>query len=376
MRRRGKHRGEQTRLRRRRSLAWDVAPIMVLAGAGVALLQKPAPSREPARPAFGRTARDPDRPREADRGRLAGKPTEIPKRGWKDILLRTKREFSDDQVPLISAGVTFYTLLALFPGMAAFVSLYGLFADVNEAQRDLALLSFVLPPAALAFIGEQMVRLAASSQGGLSLAFIAGLLAAIWSANGAVKALILGLNIAYEETERRGLVRRTLISLGFTLGFMVFIMATLTMFAARPAIERLLGPEAAQTFSLISWPVVVVALTAGLALLYRYGPSRDPVRWHWISWGSVGVIILWLAASALFSVYVSNFAHYDRTYGSLGAAIGFMMWIYVSTIVVLGGAELNAEIEHQTMVDTTTGPERPMGLRRAKMADTVGPAQR
>jgi membrane protein len=363
MRRRRRSQAAQPRSRRGESLAWDVAPLMVLAGAGVALLRESAPERPSARG------------REVERGRLAAAPAEIPKRGWKDILLRTRKEFSKDQIPLISAGVTFYALLALFPGVAAFVSLYGLFADVGEAQRHLAALEFLLPPTAVAFIGEQMVRLASASEGGLSLAFAAGLLTAIWSANGAVKALILGLNIAYEETERRGLVRRTIVSLGFTVGFLLFLMTTLGMFAARPAVEALMGPDAGRTFALLSWPVVILALIAGLALLYRYGPSRDPVQWKWISWGSVGVIIVWLAASALFSIYVNNFAHYDKTYGPLGAAIGLMMWVYVSTIVVLAGAELNAEIEHQTTLDTTVGAPQPMGLRRAKMADTVGAAQ-
>lgn len=372
MRRRRKLQAAQARSPRGGSLAWDVAPLMVLAGAGVALLQEPAQRRAP-RQSKAANRSFPTR-RDAEHGRFAAAPAEIPRRGWKDILLRTKKEFSDDQIPLISAGVTFYTLLALFPGVAAFVSLYGLFADVGEAQRDLAAMQFLLPPAALAFIGDQMIRLAAASEGGLSLAFIAGLLTAIWSTNGAVKALILGLNIAYEETERRGLVRRTILSLGFTLGFLLFLMATLGMFAVRPAIGALLGPQAAQTFSLLSWPIVILALIAGLALLYRYGPSRDPVQWKWISWGSAGVIVVWLAASALFSLYVSNFAHYDKTYGPLGAVIGLMMWVYVSTIVVLAGAELNSEIEHQTTVDTTVGAPRPMGLRRAKMADTIGAA--
>jgi len=350
---------------------------MVLAGAGVALLREPAPRPARERPSGRGKDRGQDRAagREAERGRFAAAPAEIPKPGWKDILLRTRKEFSRDQIPLISAGVTFYTLLALFPGVAAFVSLYGLFAEVGEAQRQLATLKYLLPPAVVAFIGEQMIRLAGASQGGLSLAFGAGLLTAIWSASGAVKALILGLNIAYEETERRGLVRRTLVSLGFTLGFLFFLMTTLGMFALRPAVEALMGPEAGRTFALLSWPVVILALIVGLALLYRYGPSRDPVQWKWISWGSVGVIVVWLAASALFSIYVSNFANYDKTYGPLGAAIGLMMWVYVSTIVVLAGAELNAEIEHQTTLDTTVGPPKPMGLRHAKMADTVGAAQ-
>ncbi|MDB5448021.1 MAG: YihY/virulence factor BrkB family protein [Phenylobacterium sp.] len=178
--------------RRKGSLAWDVAPLVVLASAAVALLQDPA--------------RQKARGREAGRGRFARSPHEIPRRGWKDILIRTRKEFTEDQVPLVAAGVTFYTLLALFPGLAAFVALYGLFADVADAQHHLALLSFVLPPATLQFIGDQMIRIAAANKDAQSLAFILGLLASIWSANGAVKSLMTGLNIAYEERETRSVL--------------------------------------------------------------------------------------------------------------------------------------------------------------------------
>jgi membrane protein len=347
--------------RRKGSLAWDFAPLVVLAGAGVALVQEP-------RKAKGRRL-------EAGRGRYATAPHEIPKRGWKDILLRTKKEFSDDQVPLVAAGVTFYTLLAIFPGMAAFVSLYGMFADVADAQKHLAFLSFVLPADVLKFIGEQLVRIAAAKTGNLSLAFVAGLLVSLWSAKGAMGALVTGMNIAYEETEKRGFLKKTAVSLGFTLGSLLFAIVAVALLAAGPLIRAYMGPHAETVFSWISWPLLLVGLSLGLALLYRFAPSREPVQWKWISWGSAGVILFWIVASAAFSLYVGNFAHYDKTYGSLGAVIGFMMWIYLSAVVVLAGAELNSEIEHQTTVDTTTGAPQPMGLRRATMADTVGKAQ-
>jgi membrane protein len=353
----------QARRRHGDSLAWDLAPLVVLAGAGVALLQPPD-----RRIGLGLGF-------ERGRGRRARSPGEIPKRGWKDILRRARSEFVEDQVPMVAAGVTFFTLLALFPGVAVFVALYGLFADIGEVQRHLHLLAFILPPAAVGLIGDEMIRIAAASKGGQTLAFVLGLLASIWSANGAVQALITGLNIAYEEVERRGPVKKRLVALAFTLGLLAFAMAAVTLLAAQPAVEAFAGPQAATLFGWICWPLLLVALTLGLALLYRFGPSRDPARWKWISWGSAAVVIFWLAASALFSLYVSHFGHYDKTYGSLGAAVGFMMWIYLSVVVVLAGAELNAEIEHQTTVDTTVGAPMPMGLRRATMADTVGAAQ-
>ena len=356
-RRRRRDRAERLR---RGSLAWDLAPLMVLAGAGVALLQ-------PVKPTVAR--------RESGRGRMAKSPHDIPRRGWRDIVLRARAEFFEDQVPMVAAGVTFFTLLALFPGLAAFVALYGLYADIGEVQRQLQVLAHVLPTPTLDLLGDQMTRLAVANKGGQSLTFLAGFLASVWSANGAVKALMTGLNIAYEEHERRSWVRRTLISLAFTLGFLAFVIAAIALLAAGPAIKAFVGPQAAQAFGWSTWPVLVAALIVGLALLYRFGPSREPVRWKWITWGSAGVVLFWLLGSALFSAYVARFGQFDRTYGSLGAVIGFMVWIYLSMMVLLGGAELNAEIEHQTTVDTTTGAPRPMGFRRAAMADSVGAAR-
>jgi len=341
-------------------LAWEAAPLLVLAAAGVALLQDPRQAR-------GRL--------EPGRGRFARNLREIPRRGWKDILIRTAREFSEDQVPLVSAGVTFYTLLALFPGLAAFVALYGLFANVAEAQHHLALLAYLLPPNTLQFLGDQMLRLADANKGGQSLTFIFSLLISLWSSNGAVKALMTGLNIAYEETERRSFLRRTLVSFAFTLGFLVFVLVGITLLAAGPTIEVFVGRHAAVVFGWISWPLLLVALTFGLALFYRFAPSRDPVRWRWLTWGSVTAAILWLVVSMLFSWYASNFGNYNKTYGSLGAVIAFMMWTWLSAVIVLMGGELNAEIEHQTAKDSTTGPPKPLGARGARMADTIGAPQ-
>ena len=361
MARRRKAGKQASAARRGGSLAWDLGPLMVLAGAGVALLQEPGLRRK--------------RREELGRGRRATSPTEIPRRGWKDILLRTRTEFVQDNIPMIAAGVTFYTLLALFPGIAAFVALYGLFADVTAAERHLQMLSFVLTPEMLKLIGDQMLRVAAANKGGQSLAFAVSLLLSIWSANGAVKAMMTGLTIAYDEQETRGFVKKTLVSLAFTLGFLVFVIVGIGLLAAKPAIGAFMGDQAATLFGWISWPVLLVGLTVGLALLYRFGPSRDPVRWRWISWGSMAVVIFWVIVSALFSLYVDNFGHFDKTYGSLGAVIGFMMWMYLSALVVLAGGELNSEIEHQTEVDTTVGPAKPRGFRGARMADTVGAAQ-
>jgi membrane protein len=309
------------------------------------------------------------------RGRQAEKPSEIPARGWKDILKRTWKEFSDDQIPMISAGVTFYALLALFPAVAAVAGLYGLFADLNDVNRQLSAMSVVLPEGAVRLIGEQLTRAASAQGGGLSLAFIVGLAAAIWSANGATKAMITGLNIAYDEKEERKFIAKTLTPLALTVGFLLFVVASACLMASAPFVGARFGETSGRLYTALCLGGIVLGMIVGVACLYRFGPSRDKVKWRWISWGSALAVLAWIAMSAAFTLYVANFGHYDRTYGALGAAVGFMTWVWLSAQVVLLGAELNAEIEHQTVKDTTVGPDLPMGARGAEMADTVGAPQ-
>lgn len=311
---------------------------------------------------------------EPGRGRQARDPGEIPARGWADIVVRTYREFSADQAPMIAAGVTFFTLLALFPAVGAFVALYGLFADVSEAQRHVQAMSAILPGGAISLIGDQMVRAAAAHESGLSLAFVAGLGVAIWSANGAMKAIVTGLNIAYEETETRGLIGKIAVPLVFTLGALLFALVAVGFAALGGVVSDQFGREARWLYNAVYWPILFVAFALGLALLYRYGPSRRAARWRWVTWGSAAAAVVWLAVSVGFSFYAAHFGSYDRTYGPLGAVIGFMTWTWISSMVVLMGAELNSEIEHQTARDTTVGADKPMGARGAEMADTVGAA--
>lgn len=316
-----------------------------------------------------------DQARQAGRGREATEPSQIPPRGWKDILVRTFKEFGDDQIPLIAAGVTFYCLLALFPGIGAFVALYGLFADVADAQRHLQALAVVLPGGAISLIGDQLVRAAAARSGGLSLAFLVSLGVAVWSANGAMKAIITGLNIAYEERERRGVVGKILIPLAFTVATILFAILAIGLATLGAALEAYLGREAALLYNALLAVGLFAAFAVALGLLYRFGPSRRWVRWRWITWGSGLAALAWLAMSAGFTFYVAHFGNYDRTYGALGAVIGFMTWTWLSAQVVLLGAELNSEIEHQTARDTTVGLPKPIGARGAVIADTVGASQ-
>ncbi len=286
------------------------------------------------------------------RGQGARHPGAIPARGWRDILRRTFAEFNADHITVIAGGVTFSVLLAIFPALAAFVALYGLVANVNDIPHQLQTLGAVLPSEAVKFVGGEMTRMAQARHGGLSLALIFGVVLSFWSANGAMKALFVGMNVAYEQPEKRGFVRLNLLTLTFTLGLILFFSLTVAALAADAVVAKLVGPTAGMVVSLARWPILLVGFGGGLALLYRYGPSRGHARWRWVSWGSGVATLLWLIASLLFSVYTSHFSHYNRTYGSLGAVVGLMIWIWISAIIVLLGAELNSEIEHQTGVAT------------------------
>jgi membrane protein len=274
--------------------------------------------------------------------------------GWKDIALRTWSEFNDDRIVQVAGGVAFFALLSVFPALAAFVSLYGLFGDVGSAEKQLSLLSGILPHDTIKFAAAQMARFAAKGSGQLSFAFVVSLLISIWSANGAVKALFDGLNVAYEQHEKRGVVALNLVSLLFTVGGLVFVIAALSAVVATPIALAFFGYRYGLGWlDLLRWPAMLGAAVVALSVLYRYGPSRRRARWRWITWGGAVAALLWLLASMAFSFYVGAFGHYDRTYGSLGAVVAFMTWIWFSSIIVLAGAELNAEIEAQSAVDTS-----------------------
>lgn len=308
---------------------------------------------------------------EKERGRSADSPAKIPLRGWKQVLVRTWKEFNQDNISIIAGGVTFNILLAIFPALGAFVALYGLIGDVSDVPRQLQVLSVLLPPDVVNFAGQQMVRLAKARSGGLSLALVGGLVISFWSASGAMKAVMVGMNVAYEEREKRGFIRFNLISLAFTFGLLIFAAIVLIALGAGSLVGAFLGKDVEFLLNVARWPVLFLAFAGSLSVLYRFGPSREMARWRWITWGSVSATVVWLLCSVAFSFYVGRFAHYDRTYGSLGTAIGLMLWIWVSSVIVLAGAEINAELEHQTMVDSTTGGPLPLGSRGATMADQV-----
>jgi len=308
------------------------------------------------------------------RGRTADKPGDIPKPGWRDILKRVQQDLSANNVGLISAGVAFYALLALFPALGALVMLYGILADPTNVAHLLDMMGAFIPKEAADIIGQQLASLTAKPPSGLGIAGLVGLALALWSARQGITSLMTALNVAYEERERRSYVQQTLVALGLTLTLILEVIAALFLIAALPAVLGLLpiGPMGKLLGDILRWPLLALLAIFGLAVVYRYGPSRDHPKWRWVSPGAAAAMILWLAASALFGLYVGTIGSYDKTYGSLGGVIVLLMWFYISTYIVLLGAELNAEMEHQTARDTTVGPRRPMGARQAQMADTIG----
>jgi len=315
--------------------------------------------------------------RPASDGRSATTPTEIPAKGWKDIVLRIYRGISDDRILANAAGVVFFVLLALFPGMAALVSIYGLFADPTTISQQLDSVSGMLPSGALEVIRDQLTRLIAQGSSTLGVSFVIGLVISLWSANGGIKALFDALNVVYQEREERSFIRLNATSLVFTIGMIVFLMIALAAVVVLPvALDHLpLHEVTSLVLKIARWPVLLVLVALGLSLTYRYGPSRREPQWRWITPGSAFAAIAWVVASLLFSWYATNFGNFNKTYGSLGAVIGFMTWMWLSIIVVLVGGKLNAEIEHQTARDSTKGGGKPLGARHARMADTVGAAQ-
>jgi len=333
--------------------------------------------------AFG-TRRSSDEPRafqhrraeEPGRGRHADAPWQIPFRGWKDILIRTYQQIGEDRLLAVAAGVVFYALLALFPAVTALVSLYGLFANAATINDQLSGLRGVLPGGAVDIVHEQIGRLTAKSGTKLGFGFILGLGMAFWSANAGMKAIMDALNVVYEEKEKRGIVKLNLVSLAFTLSAIASLLLALGAVVVLPVLLNHLGLAAITDalFRIARWPILLALVVVGLAVIYRFGPSRREPRWQWLTVGSIFAAALWLGASALLSWYMANYAHYDATYGSLGAAIGLMVWMWVSSVVILFGAQLNSEIEHQTAKDSTVGPDKPLGARGAVMADTIGEA--
>ncbi len=296
--------------------------------------------------------------------------------GWLDVLARTKQQLAEDNLTVVAAGVAFYGFVAVVPALAATVALYGLVADPSQVTEQVTLLARVVPGEALPLLQEQMIRITSNDEAaGISAAI--GVLIAVYSSANATKALISGLNIAYDETEERGFMKLTAIAMVLTVGAILAAALAVGLVAFLPAVLKQLSvtSSAETVLNIVRWPLLVGGFMGALAVLYRLGPCRHDAKWNWVSPGAIVAALLWLLGSAAFSLYVSHIGGYDKTYGPLGAVVVFLMWLYLSALAVLIGAEFNSELERQTKRDTTKGPEKPLGERGANSADTVGPSR-
>jgi membrane protein len=319
--------------------------------------------------------RDSPQPDDAARGRQADAPAGIPARGWKDVLARTVAEAKRDQVTLLAAGVAFFGLLALVPGLVALVSIYGLVADPSDVASHVGDLLGAAPAELQDLVRNQLAAVTERSSASTGLGAVFGVLVAFWSASSAMKHLIDALNAAYDEEEGRGFLKVRAVSLLLTVGAMAFMLVAFVVVAVLPAAlaGSALGDAARIAVGVLRWPALALTFGAGLAVLYRYAPSRDEPEWRWVTPGATLATLVWLAGSGLFSLYVSRFGTYDETYGSLGGVVVSMLWLFLTALVIVLGAELDAELERQTRRDTTQGRDLPMGQRGAHAADTVGP---
>jgi membrane protein len=300
----------------------------------------------------------------------------MPAKGWLDVLKRSWAEMGKDNLSLIAAGVAFYAFTALVPLLGAVVLTYGLVAEPASVVRHFQELSTMLPGDAARLIGEQLMNVVNTAGTKKGIGLILALAIAFWGATKATGAIVTAMNIAYEEEETRGFVKRTALNLALVLGAVLAVglaMAAITIFShldtllpGAPPILLLLG-------RLISWVLLAAIAAGGVATLYRYAPDRDAAKWRWLTPGSLFAAIGWGLLTAGFGIYVANFGNYNATYGSLGAVVVLLTWMYLSALVLLLGAELNAELEHQTERDTTKGADKPLGQRGAEMADRVAP---
>lgn len=312
-------------------------------------------------------------PGAAHAGRQAERPWKLGKGGWKQVMRRVRDEMRDDQLSLAAAGTAFFTFLAIFPALVALISLYGIFTDPAQIEQQVSALGGVLPQSALDLLREQMQRLTATAPGQLGISAIIGILLALWSANKGMKGMVKALNFAYEEEEDRNFMELNGVTLALTLGGIVFVAVLVFLVAVIPGMLDAvgLGQIARQAIDWLRWPALALVLVGGLAVLYHYGPDRDHPRWSWVTPGALLATIVFLVASALFSLYVSMFGNYNEVYGSVGAVAILMLWLYIGAWAVLLGAETNAEAERQTTRDTTVGKPEPMGRRGAQAADTT-----
>ena len=306
-------------------------------------------------------------------GEQAETPVGIPPRGWWQVIKRAFRESSADNVPMLAGGVAFFAFLAVFPALIAALTLYGLLADPAQVAQQVQGIAAALPRSAQPLLTEQLTSVTQSSGGALTAGLAISLLAALWSASSGTGNLITAVNLAYDEKESRGFIKLRATALGLTLGGIVFVLLTLTLVAVVPvALDNLgLGVVGRVVAQVVRWVLLVGVVVIGLAVVYRVAPDRASPRFRWVSAGALVATVLWIIGSVAFSLYVNFFGNYNKTYGALAGVIVLMLWLFLTTYIVLLGAEINAESERQTVRDTTHGEPQPMGRRRAEAADSL-----
>ena len=308
-----------------------------------------------------------------ERGQTANSPQDLPWRGWWDILQRTVKNMLEDNLSLIAAGVGFYFLLAVFPMLAALISIYGLLVSPDDLQQQLSLLIDIIPQQGREIIQSQVGLIINKSHAALGTGAIISTLFAVWSASKGAQAMLTACNITYGQKQQRGFFMNLLMRVCLTIGAVLLLALTLFSIALLPVLFTYLGLENYRTLLVqwLAWPFLAVIFNLGLATFYRFGPYRHLAKWRWVTPGSIVASLLWILFSFGFSIYLTQFAQYDKTYGSLGGVVVLLMWFYLSAYIILLGAEFNAAMEHQTTRDSTTGCEKEMGQRGAFVADTI-----
>jgi len=301
----------------------------------------------------------------------AATPSEVPPRGWKDVALRVNADLRDDHASLSAAGVAFFGFLALIPALAAVISVYGLVADPEDVRSRMEELFTALPAEARDLLTDQITRLTDSSSSSLGVGLVISVAIALWSASSGMAHLLEAINIAYGERDSRGPLLRRAMALLMTLGVLVVVGFVVAGFGVAASLDDS-NLAVRWLVRAATWVVAAAVFIGVLAVLYRHGPDRDEPRWRWVSPGAIAALVGWLAITVGFGAYVSNFGSYDQTYGSLASIVIMLFWMYLSALVVVVGAQLNSELEHQTARDSTRGPERPLGTRDAEVADTIG----
>jgi membrane protein len=305
-------------------------------------------------------------------GTEADSPTQIPVREWREVLVRAIRESQEHNIALLAAGVAFFAFLALFPALIALVTLVGLVADPARITEQVRSFTMGLPQESQQLIFDQLTAITQSDDA-LTMGLIVSLLVALWSASSGTSSLMMAVNLAYDEKEKRGFLKLRGVALLLTLGAVVFLVLTLALIAVVPVVLQVvpLGPVGTLLAQVVRWALLFALVVVGLAVIYRMAPDRNPPKLRWVTLGSVAAALLWLLGSAGFSLYVNFFDNYNSTYGAVAGVIVLLLWLYLTCYVILLGAEINSEAERQTTCDTTVGQPRPMGQRGAVVADTM-----